>query len=214
MKTMQKDLNLDRYKVWILDFDGTLYYQLPVRVIMGCWLLVYYLFHPSKIKYLFLLLEFRRLRESLAGTDFTNDVTYARKINELCVKYNVTKDDVEKIITIWTEERPCFPIKMFQRKRLLQTMRDHQKSGTLMVVYSDNPIQKKIKALSFKPDFCFDSNHEVIKCLKPNPQGLNNIVQYLGKRKENIIYIGDRDDRDGICAKTIGIKYFDVNELM
>ena len=30
------------YKAWVLDFDGTLFYQLPMRVFMAAWLVLYY----------------------------------------------------------------------------------------------------------------------------------------------------------------------------
>lgn len=214
MKEATKAVDLNKYKVWILDFDGTLYYQFPVRVVMGCWLVLYYLLHPFRIKELLLILEYRKIRNNLPGIEFQDDYPSDYFIKILCKKYHKEPNDVINIVKSWTETKPCNFIYKFQRNRLIKTIKEYQSKGVLMVVYSDNPLQKKIKAVSFIPDYCFDSDHPFIRCMKPNAKGLNNIIKFFGKRgnkPEDILFIGDRDDLDGICAKNAGIKFCNAN---
>lgn len=213
MKYTTKTVDLNTYKVWILDFDGTLYYQFPIRVVMGCWLVFYYLLHPFKIKELSLILEYRRLRNNLPGITFSDFHPSDLLIKKLSNKYDKEPNDVIDIVKSWTETKPCNFINKFQRNRLIKTIIEYQKEGVLMVVYSDNPLQEKIKAVSFIPDFCFDSDHALIRCMKPNAQGINNIISFLGVKREDTLYIGDRDDRDGVCAKNAGISYYDINDF-
>ena len=47
----------------IFDVDGTLYHQKPVRIMMALNMMLYYLIHFWKIKELFIILKFRRIRE-------------------------------------------------------------------------------------------------------------------------------------------------------
>ena len=214
MKQVNNAVDLNKYKVWILDFDGTLYYQFPVRVMMGIWLTVYFFLHPLRIKEVFIIFEYRKLRENMFGA-VLNDVNLSDMlIKKLSDKYNLETKDILNTVKSWLETKPCHFIHKWQRKKLIRAIQGYQKKGVQMVVYSDNPLSEKVKALSFTPDFSFDSDHELIKCLKPNTQGIDSIVKLLGEEKKKYLYIGDRDDRDGVCAKSAGIKYFDVNEFV
>ena len=72
---------------------------------------------------------------------------------------------------------------------------------------------------------------DFIKVLKPNPEGLEFILSQLGVstneedgiradairtdgvrndgiRKSDILYIGDRTEKDGLCAQKVGVDFF------
>jgi hypothetical protein len=51
------------YKAFILDMDGTLYYQIPVRICMAVELFFYYICHLNKISDLFLIYAYRKNSE-------------------------------------------------------------------------------------------------------------------------------------------------------
>ena len=114
----------------------------------------------------------------------------------------------------WMIDKPKFFIKTFQRKKLIAAVQSAKLRGVKIVIYSDNPVAEKIKALDFVPDFAFWSDDDLIKCMKPNPKGLRNIIRLLELNREEILYIGDRDDRDGACAKSAGVDYCDVEEFV
>ena len=117
---------------------------------------------------------------------------------------------VQKILAVmqdWMTEKPKIFIKKFQRKKLIAAINFAKIRGIKIVIYSDNPVSEKIKALDFVPDFAFWSDDDLIKCMKPNASGLKNIIKLLKFNREEILYIGDRNDRDGLCAKNAGVDY-------
>ncbi|MBQ7561406.1 MAG: HAD family hydrolase [Synergistaceae bacterium] len=200
-----------KYRAIISDFDGTLYYQFPVRILMALWLIIYYVIFPLRIKELFFLREFRRLQEKHFGANTEN--FYHSQIDRASRLYNLNPDKAESIINLWMIMRPLRIIKLFRRRRLLASLKSCQESGIKIIIYSDNPVKEKISAINFTPDYSFWSCDEIIKCMKPDSSGLRNIINLLGLPENQVLYIGDRYDRDGLCAKSAGINYIDVKNL-
>lgn len=204
--------NFLSYKAWIFDFDGTLFNNLPVRIFMAIWLIIYYLPRPLKWKELLILRDYRRLHEKLFAAEFKN--CHELQLKNLSESYKVSTQEIWNIINSWTIEKPKFLIKKFQRQKLIAAVKSAQLRGVKIVIYSDNPVAEKVKALDFVPDYAFWSDDDLIKCMKPNPQGLNNIIKLLKLNREEILYVGDRDDRDGDCAKNSGVDYCDVKKFV
>ena len=200
------------YKAWILDFDGTLFYLLPVRIFMAAWLILYYLPRPHRWKEIFMLREYRRLRENLFAADSVN--SYQLQLENLSQRYGLTIQKILDLVKMWMIEKPKFLIKTFQRKKLIAAIKFAQLRGIKIVIYSDNPVAEKIKAPDFTPDYAFWSDDDLIKCMKPDSRGLENIIKLLKLNREEILYIGDRDDRDGLCAKNAGVDYCDVKKFI
>lgn len=200
-----------QYKAIISDFDGTLYYQFPVRILMLLWLIIYYVIFPLRIKELFFLREFRRLQEKRFGANTEN--FYRAQLDRASRLYNLNHNKAESLINLWMIIRPLRMIKFFRRRRLISCLKSCQEIGIKIIIYSDNPVKEKITAINFTPDYAFWSCDEIIKCMKPDSHGLINIINFLGINQSEALYIGDRYDRDGLCAKSAGIDYIDVKNL-
>lgn len=203
--------NLSEYKAWVLDFDGTLYYQLPLRICMALALLAHYATHPRKISELILIQNYRQLREKLFAADKKD--FYILQLEKISEKYKISVSETEKLLEFWFFEKPLRFIKKFQRKNLIDSVIKHQRLGVKMIVYSDYPVNKKISAIDFKPDYTFYSNDDLIKCMKPDSAGLKNILTALKLKPNEVLFIGDRDDRDGLCAKNAGVDYLNVKNF-
>ncbi|GHU97752.1 hypothetical protein FACS189483_04640 [Spirochaetia bacterium] len=176
--------SLQEYRLIILDMDGTLYYQFPLRICMCIELLLYYILHINRITELFMLRRFRKSYESGILEEGNSAVTY------------------------WMQEKPLRYITLFRDKKLLYLIRQLRERGARITVYSDYPAQRKIGALpDFTADYCFCAADTVIQCLKPETQGLKNIVRIIGEPVENSIFIGDRYEKDGKCAEGLGMDY-------
>ena len=204
--------NFFDYKAWVLDFDGTLFYQLPMRIFMAAWLGLYYLPRPHRWKEIFMLREYRRLREKLFAAESEN--SHQLQLENLSQRYNMSVQEILAVMQDWMTEKPKFFIKIFQRKKLIAAINSAKLRGIKIVIYSDNPVSEKIKALDFTPDYAFWSDDDLIKCMKPDSSGLKNIIRLLNLKRAEILYIGDRDDRDGACAKSAGVDYCDVKEFV
>jgi HAD superfamily hydrolase (TIGR01549 family) len=166
--------------------DGTLYRQLPVRLCMALSLAAYYI---RRLDALDELLEIQRYRRSVENG--------AVEAAAGAVKY-------------WMEEAPLKYIAVFRNKKLLSFVEAQRRRGAAVVVYSDHPAKEKCRALNLTPDYIFCSRDKEINCGKPDARGLRHIVGLLGLGAEEILYIGDRYEKDGLCAKELGMDYLQV----
>ena len=185
-----------KYKALIFDLDGTLYYQTPVRIIMAVYMLVHYILRPMKIRELFAVLKYRQLREKLFGID-KQDFNI-QQINETAKTSGLLPVETERVINFWMNEAPLKAVRFFRRKKLLEGMKKLQASGKKIIIYSDYPAKEKLKALGFSPDYVFWSNDGIINCMKPDSSGITLALKVVGLEYANILYVGDRFDRDGI----------------
>jgi HAD superfamily hydrolase (TIGR01549 family) len=181
------------YRAIILDMDGTLYYQYPLRVCMLFELAWYCLTHVWNIKEVCMLYRYRKSHEQghlLAGNT---------------------------AVDYWMQEKPLKYIRRFQDKKLVALAQHLQHKGAKIVVYSDYPVAKKLAVLRpFTADFMFCGSDPAIQCLKPDTKGLNHIITTLKEPVENILFIGDRYEKDGKCAEALGMNYIvlDKNPLL
>ena len=184
---------LCEYRLIIIDMDGTLYYQAPLRFCMCIELMLYYAVHMRRIAELFMLYRYRQSYES-----------------GVLEKGNY-------IIEYWMQEKPLRLISLFRDRKLLSLILRLQEQGAKITIYSDYPVQKKLTALSgLTVDYAFCAIDPVIRCLKPDPAGLKNILSIVGEEANNSLFIGDRYKKDGKCAEDAGVDYIilDNNPLL
>ena len=197
------------YKAWILDFDGTLTRQLPVRIFMALWLAGYYFLRPWRLKEIFIVLAWRRLREARFCADKKN--FRELQLEELARRYNLSVNFIEKILHSWLIERSLKILRFCVRKKLLDAAKLNQLRGVKIIIYSDNPVREKLSAINFFPDASFSSDE--LHCMKPDAHGLKKILAAFKLEPSEVLYIGDRNDRDGFCAKAAGVNYLDVKNF-
>ena len=200
---------MKNYKAWILDFDGTISRQMPVRIFMAIWLSGYYFFRPWRLKEIFILRDWRKLREERFCADKKN--FRELQLEEVSRRYKISVSSVEKILNAWLISRPLKILRYCVRRKLLDAAKNYQRRGVKMIVYSDNPVKEKLSAINFFPDASFSADE--IFCMKPDVHGLKKILAEFKLNPGDVLYIGDRNDRDGICAKSLGTDYLDVKNF-
>jgi HAD superfamily hydrolase (TIGR01549 family) len=179
----------DTYGAYILDMDGTLYHQLPVRFCMAFSLAAYYICHLNLLNE---LSEIRRFRADIENGVIKEPVG--------AVKY-------------WMEEAPLKYIKTFRNKKLISFIELQKQRGALIAVYSDHPAKEKCGILNIRADYIFCSRDKEINCIKPDSRGLKYIVELLNLNVKETLYIGDRYKKDGLCAKALGMDYLQVGSV-
>jgi FMN phosphatase YigB (HAD superfamily) len=194
-----------RVKLVIFDVDGTLYNQAKLRRIMLLKLLQYYLSHPRQILDLKIIRNFRRERERRAFQVVSNlekaQYSWTAQVSK------VSPERVYKVVQKWIFD---FPLKYLFSCRypgvmLLFNHLSHQ--GILIGIFSDYPAQEKLNALKLHSDCIVCATDQNIGRLKPNPKGLLAVAEQLGIPIEFCLFIGDREDRDGECARRAGMPY-------
>ena len=194
MKSMTKK-SIEDYQTIILDMDGTLYFQLPLRVCMAFSLGIYYLIHFYRMKELFLIKKFRQLREAghLAEAD------------------NLASGKMKQRLEFWIYEYPLRFVCLFRDKKLVAKMNGLKRQGTKIIVYSDYDPKDKIKAVGLEVDGYFYPGDSIVKCLKPDSSGLESILRHIGEKASDALFIGDRYEKDGLCAMGVQMDYIILN---
>ena len=193
------------YKLIIVDLDGTLYYQKPLRIKMAFSLLFHYSFRPHKLKELFVIKDYRKIREKAV---FNNQENIEDNIvKTLCDKYKKDGKKIVDLIDFWMVEKPKKYIKKYQDKNLIDMLKNTQEEGVKIVVYSDNPATEKMKAIDLCVDDVFSAGDKDICCFKPENKGLKAIISKFNISYDKVLFIGDRQEKDGKCAESLGVDY-------
>lgn len=197
-----------KYKAVVFDLDGTLYNQTKLRLNMAVRLGVYYCSHFWKIKELFVLKYFREVRDKWdeirvddAGVD---DAQYAY----VGGKKGVSAEYVERVVKKWIYDNPLDLLGKYRNEKLNSYIEGLQAAKIPVVIFSDYPIEDKIAALSIKPDGMYCPGDERNIDLKPSPMGLELILNDFALAPEEILMVGDRDEKDGEAARRAGVDYY------
>jgi len=208
---MQK--SLFDYGAIIFDMDGTLYYQFPLRICMAFELSFYYLLHIKHYKELLIIYSFRKMREQnrfINSNDF-EETHY----NLLAEKYNVSTGMIKKLVNKWINEKPLRYVCFFRDHKIIELLKKLKFQQKKIIIYSDYPVKNKIEVLGLVEivNYSFCASDSGIKCLKPDPKGLKYIINAISKPVEDILFIGNRYSRDGLCAKNVKMDYLILDNI-
>ncbi|HET8727427.1 MAG TPA: HAD-IA family hydrolase, partial [Alphaproteobacteria bacterium] len=200
-------LALDRagVRAVIFDVDGTLYDQRALRRRMGAALLRRCLADPKEVGTVRILKAFREMREVLAEEEAEGVAVeqYARPARRL----GVPVERVQGAVETWINEHPLAHLPACRFEGLDRLFEGLRRSGRPIAVLSDYPSQAKLAALGLAADLHVSALDPDVDRLKPHPKGLLCAVARLGLRPEDCLLIGDRDERDGECARRAGVPY-------
>lgn len=216
-----------KYKAVVFDLDGTLYNQTKLRLNMAVRLGVYYCSHFWKIKELFVLKYFREVRDKWdevsaslesefghAEGNFAEDsATEDSAVDDAQYAYisgkkGVSPEYVERVVKKWIYDNPLDLLGKYRNEKLHSYIEGLQAAKIPVVIFSDYPIEDKIASLSIKPDGMYCPGDERNIELKPSPMGLELILNDFALAPEEILMVGDRDEKDGEAARRAGVDYY------
>jgi FMN phosphatase YigB (HAD superfamily) len=200
---------LCRYNGIIVDVDGTLYYQRGVRFFMALKLLFYVIATPSKFKYLLALLRLRQLRETDIGAVMSLD----EQVNKVSRCYGLAENEFMLFINRWLFEEPLTYIKIFKNSIALDLVKKMIQKRKKVLFYSDYPCDDKLEALGVEGGQRLYPGKMGIVKLKPSKESINIVMREISLNRVDVIYIGDRYEKDGAAAKTVGIEFLDIRNL-
>lgn len=189
METINLKTPVTNYKAYIVDLDGTLYYQPSLRLYMAFHIVKHLICHPFSLKDIYVVYRYRKLREK--GT----------------LSGGLSNSSEEAIIHGWMIETPLIYIKKTRDKTLIDFLNNRALEGAGIIVYSDYPTREKLSVLSLNFKSSYHSGQTLINCLKPDTKGLLNILETEGLDPRDCLFIGDRMEKDGLCARGAGMDY-------
>ena len=213
---------ITEYKAIVFDLDGTLYYQRRLRIKMAWMLGSYYLCHFWRVKELFIVKKFREVRENwetISQTDENGSDVHGCTLNkpelsleEKQYKYvakvmNCSADQVKNTVVMWIYDKPLKAVAETADRELISIIEKLKQEGRKIFIFSDYPIEDKLKALSLSVDGMYAATDERLNELKPSPKGLNLIMEDHAIKSDDILMVGDRMSRDGEAAVNAGCDY-------
>jgi FMN phosphatase YigB (HAD superfamily) len=196
-----------RYAAWLVDLDGTLYRQTPVKFAMAAELM---LFGWGAIP---ILRSFRQAHEVLRGGEQTLALAqspFQRQLEHTAGVLGKSPDEVESTVREWMFERPLKWLPRVKNRALLEAILAYRNRGGKTALVSDYPASRKLAALGATGHFeLVVSNGEPggPSKLKPDPEGFVSAARQLGVEVESCLVIGDRDDADGAAARAAGMGF-------
>jgi FMN phosphatase YigB (HAD superfamily) len=203
---------LEDYRLFIFDLDGTIYDQKPLRLKITFTLIFRLLTFRISRTELKIISEFRKQRELHKG--FHSPGLISDQYQWCALELKLPAEKVRKVVEEYMYHFPLKFLKKYMYPGAAELLVRLKKEKYLIAVYSDFPVDDKLKAMGITADFTLYSAHEPVCCMKPTKTGLQHICRQLNVPPENSIYIGDRNDTDGESARMAGIKFLlvDVNK--
>lgn len=201
-------LSARTYAAWLIDLDGTLYHQLPVRLLMAAELA---LIGRSQVA---LLREFRREHERLhfnklpAGSN-----PFTMQIERAAATCNVPLDRAAHTVTEWMIRRPGKWLRPLRRRSLIERIQVFRSNGGRTAIVSDYPAVEKLRAMRLEHLFeAVVASGEAggLSQLKPSPEGMQLAAEQLKVDASECLVIGDRWDTDGAAAQAAGMDFLHV----
>jgi len=195
-------------KAVILDVDGTMYRQGPVRRAMFLRLLCACIGHPVHgVKTLRALRAYRNAQDVLRVSGW-GEGDLAEAHCRLAAEWTgLDRERVRASVTRWMEQEPLDLLRRSAREGLREFLEAAQGCGVRLGVFSDYPAARKLDAMGIAGFF------DVVACatdpgvqrFKPHPRGLTVVLERLGVEPRRALYIGDRGEVDGAAADAAGI---------
>jgi phosphoglycolate phosphatase/putative hydrolase of the HAD superfamily len=208
-QSIQIPEKLKDYRLFIFDLDGTLYDQKPLRLKITSTLIFRLITFRISLTELKIISEFRKQRELHKG--FHSPTLINDQFKWCANNLKVPSERVRKVIEYYMFSFPLKFLKRFMYPGATELLKLLGKGNYKIAVYSDFPVEDKIKAMGITADYTLYSAHEPVCCMKPTSAGLLHICSQLSILPQDTIFIGDREDTDGESARMAGIKFLLVD---
>ncbi len=197
----------DDTQAFIFDVDGTLYDQIKLRRMMFGALVRHLVRNKNFIRDIRLLYSFRKRREILSNDHRNLGCLENRQYVEVADELGMNVDEVKLVVNDWIFEKPLKYLAGCIYPGVKDLFSLLIKNKLKIGIFSDYPSLAKLKALDLYADVVVCATDENIDRFKPHPKGLLVAAKELGVPVMNCLFIGDRDDKDGECARRAGMPY-------
>ncbi|RAK69855.1 HAD family hydrolase [Hymenobacter edaphi] len=197
-------------KAVIFDVDGTLYTQGKLRRKMLVALLSHYALRPWRLRDMLILRRFRHEREknlAYAGPDLEAD-QYAWCADNRPAAIPA----IREVVGRWMFEHPNRYLRGCMYPGIGEFFAVLRARRIPIGIYSDYPAHAKLAAMGLKADVVISSTDAAVNRLKPNPRGLLLMAEELGLAPEECLFIGDRPELDGECARRAHMPFLLVEQ--
>ena len=192
-------------KAMIFDVDGTLYDQSKLRLRILFDMVAASIRHPLHLYDFKIIWDFRRAREqnSFSGESGIEEKQYVWGSE----RSGVSVKKVREVVYRWMFEKPLPYLPLCRYEGVQKLFHYLSEKNIKIGIFSDYPANQKISALGLWADVIVCSLDKEVDRLKPDSKGLFIAAEKLGVSVGNCLFIGDRDEKDGACAREAGMPF-------
>lgn len=200
----ETSVDLCRVRAVLLDVDGTMYRQGPVRLAM-LWGLARQALTQGGLRDLMIVREYRRRREADAGVPGRGALE--AQFADVASASGEGIDRVEQVVVDWILRRPLAAVARSKRGSLVAFLEALAANGIRTAACSDYPAADKLAALGVSVDVQVSAVDEGVRVTKPDPLLLLEAARELGTAPDACLVIGDRLEMDGAAAAAAGMQF-------
>lgn len=189
----------------IFDVDGTLYNQKMLRLRVFLSLLKTLCFHMDTWLIIKVLRSFRRHRESAAFIDA--EASLESQYQWVAEATHLKIDFVRAVVEKWMFVQPLKHLGACQYPGVDLFFKKLKERRIMIGIFSDYPAKQKLTAMALEADCYVCSTDHDVRRLKPDPKGLLKCCGEMRVDPRKTLYIGDRKELDGACARAADIPY-------
>ena len=183
------------------DVDGTLYSQRPLRLRMGCDMVLHAV-AKRDLNAINVVSAYRRIRERLATEEVLDFEPVL--IAETAKATSTSPECVHAIVSEWIETRPLRYLRSCLFSGVPQLFAGLQRAGKKIGVFSDYPATEKLAAMGLAVHHVVTASE--VGLLKPHARGLQSLMAAASSTAHDTLFIGDRADRDGVAGQRAGVR--------
>jgi FMN phosphatase YigB (HAD superfamily) len=183
------------------DVDGTLYRQRPLRLRMGCDMVLHAV-AKRDLNAITVVSAYRRIRERLAAKEIPDFEQVL--IAETAKATSTSPECVHAIVSEWIETRPLRYLRSCLFSGVPQLFAGLQRAGKKIGVFSDYPATEKLAAMGLAVHHVVAASD--VGLLKPHARGLQSLMAAASSTARDTLFIGDRADRDGVAGQRAGVR--------
>lgn len=196
-------------KAVLFDVDGTIYSSLRMRIYIALHMCIHILIHPKDIKIIKIISTFRKEREKRAGQYFGGrESLESLQYRWAAEVLGISVDEVRTVIAMWMYTVPLRYMRYSVYKDVFAVLDILKQKGVKVAMVSDYPVTDKLKAIGIAVDVEVSALDADVSALKPSTRSYEKAIQVLGMKNSDCWIVGDRGDRDGAVAQSLGVQYF------
>lgn len=196
-------------KAVLFDVDGTIYSSLKMRICIALHICIHILMNPRDIKILKIISTFRKEREKRAGEYFSETESLESLQYQWAAEVlDIPADEVRTVIAMWMYTVPLRYMRCSAYADVFAVLNILKQKGVKVAMVSDYPVTDKLKAIGITVDVEVSALDADVNALKPCTRSYEKAIHIFGMEKSDCWIVGDRSDRDGAVAQSLGIPYF------
>ena len=204
-KSICPSIHLESIEAVIFDVDGTLYDQKKLRHRMMVSLVKALWKKPHGWNIIRVIKTFREYRERIAHIDGKTSLQI--QYDWVARSTQLEPEFVRAVIEEWIFKRPLMHLRNYLYDDVVDFFALLRGRGLKVGIYSDYPAKEKLEAMMLDADSYVCSTDDDLSRLKPSPKGLYICCEKLDVTTQKTLFIGDRDDHDGACARRANVPY-------